>query len=306
MAAVGVALTGVLMSGQAVGTPEGVDLSGNWVSRNFTESLGLGPRLRPVDFLGFPLTDAGRAGALSYDQLQISVPERQCAFYTPTYFLMGPVPFKIFPEWEFRTGSTLAWVVAAWGDVVPLVIWMDGRPRPSAYAPHPKGGFTTGEWQDDVLTTYTTHMEAGMLGRRVPHSDLTTMTTRFSRHGDILSVTARIEDPVNLTEPLYVSREFQLSATPMNPAAWPCTVADEAVAPGHVPHHLPGRNPFVNEMTDLFGIPVEAVLGGAETMYPEYRKKIRDKYVRPEKCPTNPIETAAGGCGRPGMYPPVI
>ena len=92
----------------------------------------------------------------------------------------------------------------------------------------------------------------------------------------------------------------------MNPAAWPCTVADESVAPGHVPHHLPGKNPFVNEMTNLFGIPVEAVLGGAETMYPEYRKKIRDKYVRPEKCPSNPIETAAGGCGRPGMYQPVI
>jgi hypothetical protein len=59
-------------------------------------------------------------------------------------------------------------------------------------------------------------------------------------------------------------------------------------------------------MTNLFGIPVEAVLGGAETMYPEYRKKIRDKYVRPEKCPSNPIEAAAGGCGRPGMYQPVI
>ena len=29
-------------------------------------------------------------------------------------------------------------------------------------------------------------------------------------------------------------------------------------------------------MTKLWGIPVEAVKGGAETMYPEYRKKLKD------------------------------
>jgi hypothetical protein len=47
-----------------------------------------------------------------------------------------------------------------------------------------------------------------------------------------------------------------------------------------VPHYLPGQNPFVKELTERHNIPVEAVLGGAETMYPEYRKKLRD-YVPP-------------------------
>jgi hypothetical protein len=38
-------------------------------------------------------------------------------------------------------------------------------------------------------------------------------------------------------------------------------------------------------MTKLWGIPVEAVKGGAETMYPEYRKKLKDTYVRPAQRP---------------------
>jgi hypothetical protein len=40
----------------------------------------------------------------------------------------------------------------------------------------------------------------------------------------------------------------------------------------------------VNEVTKMYGIPVEAVLGGAETMYPEYRKKLKDKYTPPAVC----------------------
>ena len=46
------------------------------------------------------------------------------------------------------------------------------------------------------------------------------------------------------------------------------------------PHYLPGQNPFVKELTERHNIPIEAVLGGAETMYPEYRKKLTG-YVPP-------------------------
>jgi len=31
----------------------------------------------------------------------------------------------------------------------------------------------------------------------------------------------------------------------------------------------------------------EVVLGGAETLYPAYRKKLKDTYVAPAKCPAN-------------------
>ena len=42
-------------------------------------------------------------------------------------------------------------------------------------------------------------------------------------------------------------------------------------------------------MTQHYNIPVEAVVGGPETMYPEYRKKLKDKYVPP------PPVTGRGG-----------
>ena len=69
---------------------------------------------------------------------------------------------------------------------------------------------------------------------------------------------------------------------------------------GAVPHYLIATD------ADWILDQVKAALGGPETMYPEYRKKLRDKYVRPEKCVSNANELAAGGCGGPGRLAPVI
>jgi len=50
------------------------------------------------------------------------------------------------------------------------------------------------------------------------------------------------------------------------------------------PHHLPGTNPFLHEVPDWYGIPFDAVRGGAETMRPEYRKVMGKADVVPQKC----------------------
>jgi hypothetical protein len=93
-------------------------------------------------------------------------------------------------------------VTGGWEDRAPTTIWMDGRPHPSKYAPHPKGGFTTGVWESDVLVAYATHMQAGYIRRNgSPSSDRATMTTHFLRHDHLLTVTASIEDPTCLSEP---------------------------------------------------------------------------------------------------------
>jgi hypothetical protein len=71
------------------------------------------------------------------------------------------------------------------------------------------------------------------------------------------------------------------------------------VEEGVVPHYLPGQNPFIDEMNKAFHIPVVASQGGAETMYPEFRKKIKDGFVIIDKC------TRCGGRGPgPGTGPP--
>ena len=136
---------------------------------------------------------------------------------------------------------------------------------------------------------YTTHVKAGYLRRNgVPSSDETTVTLHIVRHADILTIFAIIEDPIYLTEPYFISRNWQLDPkTQIPPTPAPCMPEAEVArlnGQGAVPHILPGRNPFVDEVTKMYHIPVEAVMGGAETMYPEYRRKLRDEYVAPEKC----------------------
>jgi hypothetical protein len=63
------------------------------------------------------------------------------------------------------SGNTIALVIGAWEDKGLQRIWMDGRPHPSALAPHDRGGFTTGEWQGTTLVTFTTHIKTGALRR---------------------------------------------------------------------------------------------------------------------------------------------
>ena len=77
----------------------------------------------------------------------------------------------------------------------------------------------------------------------------------------------------------------------MSPIGPPCIPTYEGTAEGIVPHIMPGENPSIDELTKLYHIPRKAVLGGADTMYPEYRKTMKDAFVRPDKCPAN--------CGAP-------
>jgi len=202
------------------------------------------------------------------------------------YFVQGPFGLKIWSDTEPVKGATISFTIGAWEDRAPITIWMDGRPHPSTYAEHTRGGFTTGRWEGDTLVAYTTHMKAGFLRKNgPPSSDQATMTSRFWRHGDILTVLAVVDDPIYLAEPHIVTKSFQLSATPMLPVGPPCITTFEGKRPGDsVPHYVPESNPFVEELTTLFHLPRAAVLGEVETLYPEYRKRIKAAYVPLEPC----------------------
>jgi hypothetical protein len=225
------------------------------------------------------------------------MPDRSCAFFSPIYLAIGPFGLKIWNETEPLNGSTIAWKIGGWEDTAQITIWMGGRSHPSPNALHTMSGFTTGKWEGDVLVAYTTHMKASILRRNgAPHSDLASMVTHFFRHDDILTMTVRIDDPLYLTQPYYLTRTFQLSSVnPIRTVGQPCTQANEGVPEGVVPHFLPGQNPFLEELTKTYGIPADAAMGGEETALPEYRKKIKDRYKLPARCPR--------ACGGPGGYP---
>jgi len=264
------------------------ELAGSWAARNHEDGLERGGGPYAVDYTGLPLNGEARARALSYSADQLSMIERQCGMWPPFYLVKGPFGMKIWNETDPNTGTTIALKIGAWEDKALQTIWMDGRPHPSINAAHERGGFTTGTWEGTTLVTYTTHIKAGSLRRNgAPNSDQTTITAYFVRHADILTVLELIEDPIYLTEPEMISKSFQPDPNPMSPVGPPCVAGYEGVPEGHVPHFLPGTNPSIGELTTLYGIPREATLGGAETMYPEYRRKLKETFVRPDKCTRN-------------------
>ena len=265
-----------------------IDLSGSWTAKNHEDAMERGAGPNPDDWAGLPLNDSGRARALLFSQSTISMPERICWFQTQWHVAAGPFSLRMWAEADPLTGRTIAWVVGGWETRAPMTIWMDGRPHPSKNAPHDQTGFTTGTWDGDVLTAYTTHIKTGYMRRNgAASSDQTSITTTFLRHGDMMTLTLVMEDPIYLTEPYVLTRSYMLTATPVATAGPPCIPGDEGVESGKVPHYLPGKNPFVDEMTKIYGIPQEASMGGAETMYPEFRDKIKQKFVMPGPCKRN-------------------
>ena len=239
----------------------------------------------PVDYLGLAMTDEARARALSYDESQKSMIERQCQGWGAAYAVLGPFGLRISTESDATSNQVLAYTIDPWEDWNGMTIWMDGRPHPSEHALHTQAGFTTGRWEGGALAAHTTHVKAGFIRKTgVPLSDEATIDWRFFRHGDVLTVLMVARDPIYLVEPEVVSKGFRLSQAPLDYRD-PCIPSFEGPEPGDpVPHYAPEQNPFVNEFVELYHLPREAVLGYRDTLYPEYRKKIKDTYVPPPAC----------------------
>ncbi|MGE3842548.1 MAG: hypothetical protein AB7I50_13260 [Vicinamibacterales bacterium] len=264
-----------------------VDLNGGWVALQHEDWIERGPGSDPVDYTGIALTDAGRAKGLSYTYAQYAMLERQCLYYTPQYVVWGPQGLRIWSETDPVRGNVVAWKISAAIDRDVVTIWMDGRPHPSENAFYPFSGFTTGRWEGDVLVAKTTHIKAGYLRRNgLGSSDRATVDWRFFRHGNFLTVMVSITDPLYLAEPDVVTRVWaldpnsQASPTP-NPCV-PVTELPRLEESVEIPHHLPGQNPDVDDLTKWYRIPREAVLGYPETLYPEYRKKLKPADYYPQ------------------------
>jgi hypothetical protein len=267
-------------------------LAGTWghLGVDFQDWALRGPGPDPADFTGLPINAEARRVALNYSAEQLSLPERQCLLYAPPYTLMDPGGFSMWPDYDPNTGKVIAWNTSGQaGDVSGLKIWMDGRAHPSRYADHPVSGFTTGVWQGAILSTYTTHMKRGYLRRNgTPQSDQATMTLHFIRHGTLLTISGEIDDPVYMTRSYILSRVLELDPTNetsttkggCHPAVEVATYANI----GTVPHYVDGNNPAGDYMTKQYNISRAAAMGGAETMYPEFRKSLRSQYSAPAKC----------------------
>jgi hypothetical protein len=265
----------LVMLGAASASPvfAQAELAGSWAAINSEDVSNDG---FPVDYIGIPLNDEGRTRALSYSESQLAMIERQCEGWPEFYLVQGPFGLKIWSDTDPVKGGVISWTIGAWEDRAPLTIWMDGRPHPSPRARHTRSGFTSGTWDGDTLVARTTHMKAGFIRKNgAPSSDQATMTTRFYRRGDLLTLLVVIEDPIYLAEPQILSKSFRVSPTPISPIGPPCISGYEGRPLDEgVPHYLPEKNPFIDEVATRYRLPKEAVLGFPETLYPEYRKQL--------------------------------
>lgn len=253
----------------------GIDLTGNWAPVPHEESTG-NPAI--AEYYGVPITDGARAWGLAWDPSRLTLPEHQCQVHVAPYIYGGPLNVRIWEDKDPQSQSVIAIRQYISTYEQDRTIWMDNRPQPSPNAAHTWMGFSTGKWEGNMLTVYTTHLKQGELRRNgLPESDRATLVEHFIRYGDYMTHVSIVSDPVYLTEPFVRSQVFRLVQAEGANWLYPCESVVEIAgrARGKVPHYLPGENPFAREFAEKHHIPFEAAMGGAETMYPEYQMQIK-------------------------------
>lgn len=226
------------------------------------------------DYTGLPLNAAARLRAQSWSPDLAALPEYQCV--SPAADLMHDSgDIRIREERDPRSDTLIALHLQHFPSLARRSIWLDGREHPPAHALHSTQGFSTGSWRGHLLRVTTSHLKEGSLRRNgVPRSDQATLTEYFIRHGDLLSWTVIVDDPVYLDEPYIRNREFRYSID-VQPQAAPCVVQEVLREPGFIPHFLPGQNPVLLQFAEDRRLPFEAAMGGAATLYPDYRQTLK-------------------------------
>jgi glyoxylase-like metal-dependent hydrolase (beta-lactamase superfamily II) len=257
------------------------DLAGEWSALYHEDQPHRIPGPELGDYTGLPLNDASRLKADSWDASILTLREHQAKPHPSTYSLRGPANIRIRREVDPVTQETIAYEVFGTFGQATRMVWLDGRSHPPAHAAHTWAGFSTGRWDGDALAVVTTHLKAGWLQRNgVAHSDAATMTERFIRHGNYLTVVSIVDDPIYLEEPF-----IRTSNWVMNPdqevRRTQFDVVDEIAGrrKGEVPHYLPESPDAVSKLSEFaskHGLPQPAARGGAATTYPEYQRTMND------------------------------
>ncbi|MBI4263436.1 MAG: hypothetical protein HY657_03590 [Acidobacteria bacterium] len=254
-----------------------IDFSGEWAMLTHEDQPHRLPGPALGEYQGTPLNDAARRKADSWDASLLTLPEHQTMPHPSTYGFRGPSNMRIQKIVDPRTQQVAAFTMFGTFGHEQRVIWLDGRPHPPEHAPHTWQGFSTGYWEGDMLTIYTTHVKTGWIHRNgVASSDQTTMWEHWIRNDEILTLVNILYDPVYLTEPFIRTTNWRLApGQQLGPRRFDPIDEVAGHPKGYVPHYLPGRNPYIREFAERYGIPFEATRGYAESMYPEYQIKLK-------------------------------
>ena len=272
--------------GTAPAVAQQVDLTGMWsATLGNHEELPLrgDPGVEVGEYVGIPLNDAARQHAESWTPTMHSLLEWQGRPHPVTYAMRAPRPdFRLGAVVDPKTEQLIAYTLTGLFGRADRTIWLDGRPHPSKYADHLWQGFSTGEWTNNGLKVTTTHIKYSFVHRNgIPLSPYAVMTEYYWRHGDLLVLAIIVEDPIYLTEPLVRTATFKRDPNLTIPPPAPFEVAEElpSLEKGQVPAYPLGtKHP---EYSERHHLPFEASQGGAQTMYPEYAKRLEELMKAP-------------------------
>ena len=285
------------------------DMSGVWQPRYDEDQPERIPGPELVDYLGLPINDSARQFAEAWDPSRITLPEEQCRVHVSPYIYRGPMNLRVWEERDPKTQQLIAIKHYISTYEQTRTIYMDGRPHPGPNAAHTWMGFSTGHYEGDMFVVETTHLKQGWVRRNgLPMSDQAHMTEYFVRNGDLLTHTIILIDPVYLAEPLVKSQDFTRSVRELADQTWlwvcepVVEIADRPV--GDVPAYMPGENPFLDEFARRHQIPMIAVMGGPQTMYPEFQKVVQQAPRPAPLPPPQPGSSRVRGGGQTETTPP--
>ena len=129
-----------------------IDLSGEWNGIFHEDQPERIPGPEIGDYLGLPINDAASLRADTWDADLLTLPEHQCKPHPADYGPRGPAQLRLWKDVDPSTQQVIAWHTHIGWQAPERTIWMDGRPHPPAWAAHTWQGFSTGQWDGDVLT----------------------------------------------------------------------------------------------------------------------------------------------------------
>lgn len=268
-----------------------VDLSGNWAAESMEDPVEHTDGGFPDMFAGIPLNEEGRQAGLTAPGDEAQELNRQCEPWPAHYLVVGPWGGR-FAAVRDQAGHVIAWTLSSPAyDRLPMTIWMDGRPVPPPLSPHTYAGFSVGHWEGSTLVVHTSLLkDSYLLDNGVPSSNQETDTFFLTRFGDELTILLIIRDPVYLQAPLVLARTLRLVSGPAvvdDPILY-CMPAETLAGftdGYHSAIQLPPQEAHQQAyLQGIYHLPLEATLGGAQTMYPQFEKKLQGKYHPPAKC----------------------
>ena len=151
----------------------------------------------------------------------------------------------------------------------------------------PGRGFPPGAWDGNMLTVTTTHIKAGHIQMNgVTISDETTVIEHFIRRGNYLTNITILKDPVVFDRAVHSQLDMGTRPDAQVRAVSLRAQRDrrrDSTTRERLSSHPAWPEHAAHEFAILYGPPVEAARGGAETMYPEYVQHIRTARIPPRK-----------------------